>query len=262
MSYQRKRFASRFGRLTGSKGTFNKRSYGAALVTAQIQNKQFDLPGLSGIGPFAAAGLQTVTNLTAVTNTGIICNGGSLNLIPQGSSSSQREGRQVIVTGIEYNATVMNITPETYLAAPAAYTNKNCSNIVRLILVLGKQTNCVAPTVADVLDGSYTTDGINAHQNYNTAQKYRILDDKYVDLNPTGFTNETALTPVGPLSIEKQVRLKMRCNIPIEFNATTPGAPTIACLPSNNLFLIAIQAVQSTSATAFVRMTSRLLFVG
>ncbi len=142
---------------------------------------------------------------------------GTINIIPQGVTESDRVGRKCTIRAIGWRWNI-NYPSQAVMAST--------SDAVRLIMYLDKQANGGAAVTLDLLE----TDDYQSFNNLSNSGRFRVLYDRTVDMyQPTAIA--------GPVTGEKEVSgtFFKQCNIPIEFSAAT-GA--IAEIRSNNLGVI------------------------
>lgn len=163
----------------------------------------------------------------------------SLNLIPQGVTESTRIGRKCIVTSIHIRGRF--VLPEN--VAPTLTTD-----IIRVIVYKDKQANgATVGNVSDILENP----DIHQFRNLANTQRFQILLDEQVPMSATagafdGSAEQFAVTSI-PFTFNK------RCNIPLEFSATT-GA--ITEIRSNNIGVLTI----TESGLIIMQYTARVRF--
>lgn len=164
---------------------------------------------------------------------------GQLALIPQGDTSTTRDGRQATIKSIQIRG--------SFLYAPAA--SGVAAQVCYLYLVLDRQANGAAAAVTDV----FTSTDMRANQlNLNNSRRFRIMQRWAIEFNScAGVT--TAYNNVA-----KSLEYYVRCNIPMDWNSTT-GA--ITEITSNNIFLIAGSDGNQDDTVSF-NGSCRLRFVG
>ncbi len=155
---------------------------------------------------------------TVIAVGGVIMNGGTVNIIPQGTEEGQRIGRKCTIKSIEWFYDV-GIDTRT--------SPSQTSDIVRVVLYLDKQCNGAPATVLEIFEDAVHNSFLNlANQN-----RFSLLMDKTYSLNQM-----TAGGSVGPVftsgTVEYHERFHKNCSIPIEFNSTL-GA--ITEIRSNNI---------------------------
>lgn len=140
---------------------------------------------------------------------------GQVDLIPQGTTESQRIGRKCVVRSIQVKGQL------AYTPAAAA----NGFDATEMYLILDKQTNGAQAAFTDVFDtANITTNFVDLA---NSA-RFRILK-KW-----THNFNATAGVTTAYNGVSKFINYYKKCNIPLEFSSTT-GA--ITELKSNHIFL-------------------------
>ena len=150
----------------------------------------------------------------------VIQAGGTINVIEQGVTESQRVGRKCTIKSINWRYQVR--IPEYDDQA-----NPDPGDTVRVILYLDKQCNGATAANTDILESA----DFQSFRNLANSGRFVILHDKVFSMNHFGVGSATA----GNLStgeVVKNATFFKKCNIPIEFNNTT-GA--IAEIRSNNL---------------------------
>lgn len=149
--------------------------------------------------------------------TGEVPAGGQWSLIPQGDTSSTRDGRQALVKSIEYHGLITG--PSTAAAAGAAHW---------MFVILDTQCNGAAAAVLDVFT---STNLAVALRNLNNSKRFKILHKEVIAPSWVGReANANAQTLVWP------VMFHIPCNIMLTFNST---AGAITELTENNIFIIA-----------------------
>ncbi len=167
----------------------------------------------------------------------------SINLIAQGTTESERDGRKCTIKKIGWNYSI--ILPEIDAVATAA-----TGDTVRVIMFLDKQANGAAATTGDILE---STD-YQSFYNLANGSRFKIYYDKTHSINYRTLASDGA----GVVSSAKVVlnsSFSKMCNIPLEFDATT-GA--ITEIRSNNLGVLLI----SQDGVATFDSKIRLRFVG
>jgi len=224
-------------------GSYSRGVYARANVKADLEVKNLDT-NLVWSTTQNGVGSNTVTFTTTAANNHYLSTSatvfGSLNNIPQGSNANSREGRKVIVKGIE---THLNFLQQT------ATTADSTAQTVRVITYLDKQCNGSSPLFTDLFT-TPATSGENNLFNMNNTQRFVILDDYLVELN------STASLGADSVQVTKNKVSKIVTNIPIEFS-TTDGAT--AGIRSNN---IGMMLTGSTKGIMQITGTARCLFVG
>lgn len=164
---------------------------------------------------------DTVPSLN-ITATAVILD--SPNLIPQGVTESTRVGRKCTLKSIMWQGEI-HLNLQTDDATPTG-------DFVRLICYWDKQCNGANATATDILQ----TDNWNEFNNLANSQRFKILWNKTLVFNHTAGAGASTAANVWPI-MYKRFKFMKKCNIPLEFSATS-GA--IATVKSNNIGLLAI----------------------
>jgi len=154
---------------------------------------------------------------------GDIQNSGTLVVIPQGAGESERVGRKVIIRKMMFRG---DITLNEYAGTVEA--DASAANRVRVIFYLDKQCNGAAAVTADIL--AVATPVSNGFNNLTNRDRFVILKDKFIDLNPMALAKATT-NFVRP-RVNKSMFFAKSCDIPVEYSGT---AGTIGEIRSNNI---------------------------
>lgn len=139
----------------------------------------------------------------------------SINLIPQGTTESERIGRKAIIKNIGWRYA---------LTLGSTATSASTSDVVRVILYLDTQCNGAAATVTDILE----SDNYQSFNNLSNKGRFRILMDRTHGLSSQSGVGSTAA--FGETVVNGTFYKK--CALPIEFSSTTGALTEIR---SNNL---------------------------
>ncbi len=167
-----------------------------------------------------------------VAQNGTILNGGSINLIGQGTGESVRIGRKCTIRKIGWKWTMQN----------SSIATANAQNVIRLILYLDKQANGATATITDILESN----SFISHRNLANSGRFQILMDRNYTFNPSIGGNGTALDTAG---MDKAGSFYRNVNIPLEFTGTATPAD-ITEIRSNNLGVL-ILGKQNINSTVF-----------
>lgn len=174
----------------------------------------------------------------ACDNTAEVPATGQLCLIPQGDTSSTRDGRQATIRSIQLRL-MGNFAPG---AAATPFT------IIKLFVILDKQCNGAAATQTDI----FTSSAVNtAMFNLDNSDRFVILKQWTKVLNP--LAGATTAYNAVTFAIEWYKKV----NIPIIWNST---AGAITEIRSNNIFLYA--GAYNSDDTVTITGTCRLRFQG
>lgn len=152
-------------------------------------------------------------------------NTASLIPIPQGTAYNNRIGNNVRVTAVRAHIQ-FNI--------PAASV---AGDIVRIIVYLDKQANGVAATASQILQpATGTTVTISSYQNWFYVDRFKILHDETMELNPPTSVTATEVS----CAYFRDWKWSHKCSMPIRYSATT-GALTE--LQSYNLGILVVTLI-------------------
>ncbi len=149
----------------------------------------------------------------------------SINIIPQGTTESQRIGRKCTIKSIGWKVRFQY--PELDGGA-----TPQASDDIRLILYLDKQANGAAASVLDLIE----TADVRSFRNLANSGRFVFLHDKLYTINVTNLASDAAGV-VSSGGVRRNFSVYKKCNLPIEFSSTT-GA--IGEIRSNNLGVMAM----------------------
>ncbi len=171
----------------------------------------------------------------------------AVSAIAQGDGESNRDGRKANLLSVHLKGFIR-------IASQEAQANPVFGGIVRLILVLDKQTNGAQLNAEDVV--TVTTQDINAWRNLQNSQRFRILKDQRFDMsvsNMSTFQANDFSTSQQEVPFEFHVVFKK----PIVVNHTGTTA-VVASIADNSIHLIGM----STLAIHQISYVSRVRFRG
>lgn len=191
-----------------------------------FKKKPFE-PKAVGLNANESKFLDTAIPSTTITSAGAILNS-SMCIVPQGTQQQQRAGKKILVTSVAFRGV---------LDLPSQINQSLCTNNVRLVLYLDKQTNGNTATVAELLQEVNES----SFRNMNQVNRFEFIYDKIHTLNQHGVIfNTTAITN----RVQKYIKFFKKCRIPIIYDQTaTTGALTT--IRSNNIGLMAISTSDS-----------------
>lgn len=170
---------------------------------------------------------------SSISASGTVFN--SVNLIPQGTTESERIGRKCTIKKIGWRFRV-------HLPAGTIQTGLNTA---RIIMFLDKQCNGATAAVLNILE----TADFQSFRNLTETGRFRILMDRTYDMNySAGMGNGTSNDTVG---IACSDTLYKDVNIPLEFSSTT-GA--ITEIRSNNIGILTISSLGVCALESKVRI--------
>lgn len=183
-------------------------------------------------GRYAPAGSElkfydkVISNFTPTSVGNVVEN--TINDVAQGVTESQRIGRKMVIRSIHLRAQLLLQTGS--IAASTA-------DSIRILLVLDKQANGAAATVADLLENIQGTGnpGMDSFRNLENSGRFRVLKDFDCALSAGAGAWDGTNDQFAEVS--KYISWNIPCNIPIEFSSTT-GA--ITEMRSNNVAIMAI----------------------
>lgn len=139
--------------------------------------------------------------------------GTSLVLVPQGTTASQRIGREITVRRIQAKA-ILQLNDNDTIS----------TTTYKVALVLDTQANGANPSWSDV----YVTGNSETLPNVNNEQRFYIIKEFFGTLNATAFDS---LNNVWALQ-QKSLEFDINVEIPIQYSGT---AGLITEVQSNNL---------------------------
>jgi hypothetical protein len=170
--------------------------------------------------------LDTAVSLAADTTGAVQL----LNGIQPGTALNQRVGRQIQVTHL------------TYRLACTVTAATGVDQFHRVLIVLDRQPNGVAPAVNEVIDG-----GSTSQYNLSNQKRFAILYDKRYYLNASGEPGSGAV-----LNGEKPV------NILVQYNSGVAG--TVADLATNSIYMIVLGTIAAGATAGSVAGSVRLRY--
>ncbi len=149
----------------------------------------------------------------------------SINKIAQGVTEVTRVGRKCTIKSIAWRY-------QTSLGSFDAQATPQLGQELRIMMYLDKQANGATAAVTDILESA----DFQSFNNLANSGRFRILMDKIVNITYPSLASDGAGV-VSSNGIVRGGRFFKRCNIPIEFSATT-GA--ITEIRSNNIGVLLI----------------------
>lgn len=153
----------------------------------------------------------------------------SINLIPQGTTQSERIGRKVVIKKIILKYKII-------LNESDSSTTTN--DYLRWIVYQDKQCNGATATAANILAliGGH---GVLSNRNLTESGRFIILKDIKTAITSEASIYQEVATNLVNMEKEKWEEHYIECNIPVEFDSTT-GA--ITEIRSNNIGYLLISA--------------------
>jgi len=223
--------------LRPGQGSYSRAAFARAAVRTDLEIKNIDV--VSATQPWSALGAlnglpAAAADLVAGAYGSI---GGTINGIGAGSSSNQREGRKVVVKGIESRFTFQLKTTAVSTATSA---------VCRLVTVLDRQCNAATFGMTDLFETAAAGQETTAVYNLANAQRFKVLSDETFELNAQAAVGANSVAPT------KSKVVKMVLNVPIEFGADS--AVINSNIRSNNLIhVLLVQGLGTVNTTAVTR---------
>lgn len=187
-----------------------------------------------------------VATTTAGAEADPAANSSCLNSISQGDGESNRDGRRCVLKKLILRGMLT-------LGPTADQADGISARVVRVLVVLDKQTNGVQLNSEDVLADSAGVDVLSM-VNLQHSRRFRILWDRTFVLQPataqTDGANTASIAHEG-----KYFSIVKNLNIPVTFDGTTDD---IANITDNSLHVIAI----ANGGAPTLAYQSRVRFVG
>jgi len=161
---------------------------------------------------------------------------GAINLVTQGTTNAAngRIGGKILMTDISFDLFVQNLTASlnTVATFPAG------ADSIRVAIVYDKQSNGVAPTVADIWNTGAVATGLQpfAPVNVDNIERFVILFERKINLNPAETTSQ-------------RINGRHKAKLPVRFDTNTG---TTGDYTSGALWLIAYD--QNATNTLFTTM--------
>lgn len=177
------------------------------------------------LGNVTTSTLSIGTNSAGDSGTPTLVPGQLLNGLLQGTDSTTRIGRKIIMTSIQGR-----ITLTCQNNAAGAIPAGTLGGQVRLIVFMDNQTNGLIPALSDVMLNA-TNQFIQSPYNLNNRERFRVLYDKIRMIDPQ---NQQSC----------YFKLYKKLNAPVIFNAGNAG--TVADIQTGSIYFAIGTNVQST----------------
>lgn len=171
-----------------------------------------------------------------------------LNAIAQGDGESNRDGRRCILKSV-YVKGVLEASGVADAADPQP------AKVVRVIMVLDRQTNGVQLNSEDVLKDSAGSD-VNSFTNLQHSGRFRIMYDRTFVI-PTGVVMADGANTGSQQMGKVPFKIYRNLNIPVTFDGTTEN---IANITDNSLHMLAI--CDNATGIPKISYQARVRFVG
>ncbi len=173
---------------------------------------------------------------------GTIQNAGTVNIIPQGTSEIERDGRKCTVNAINWR----------YVLSIANVGVGTGSDVIRVILYLDTQCNGTAATVTQILE----SDNYQSYRNLSNSTRFNILLDRTHIINVRAGSGRGSTDTLNYADVHQGYTFYKKCNIPLEFDSTLGALTEIR---SNN---IGVLILSKDGATVAFESKLRLRFSG
>ncbi len=225
-AYPRKRGPRRYGSFGAGKG---KGKVGGQYQMSSSQRGYLRRGGF--YGRYANGGElkfhDIVVDDAIVASAGAIQNGGTINIIAQGVTESERVGRKCSIKKIHWRYT-LSMPPVDAQALPAV------PDVCRVILYVDKQTNGAPAVVLDILQ----TAQYHSYRNLSQSGRFVILLDRLHQMNhQTGWSDAAGVSSQAGTTMERTYN--KNCNIPIEYDDTA-STGVLTTIRTNNLGVLLI----------------------
>lgn len=184
----------------------------------------------------------SVTNSTLSTVGTIVSS--SLNLLSAGTGESQLIGKTATVKSIFIRAQVQKPA-----LSNATLSNVASDDYVRIMVVLDKQCNGAAATIAQILEDTdmRSLNNLNYSKRFVTLKEMIVPMKDTVNHDGTNYFTGSMVVPIDPCYLKRE--------IPIEFGAAPSGA--ITDVRSNNILILGFSNTGQTTLS----FRSRIRFV-
>lgn len=148
------------------------------------------------------------------------------------ASLNGRIGRKVRVYRIKVHGFII-------MAAQAAQAAADTPTVVRLMLVMDKQTNAAAMTAAQLMnDADNSNATVLSFQNPNNFGRFKVLKEKWFDLGNMNMAGSPTTGDVIQAGTVRKFKLtyKFRTPLLVNFNATNGG--TVADIVDNSFHIV------------------------
>lgn len=174
----------------------------------------------------------------------------NLTAIAQGDGESNRDGRKYSIKSIHLKGWVHTNTAE-------AQTAPQSDHMVRIVLVLDKQTNGAQLTATQVFDGGQTEDTL-AFRNLQFTKRFTILFDRFIRIpNSQGDMAQGGVDLFANALLRVPFKYNKVFTTPIEVLMSGTTAD-IANVTDNSIHMIGV----STHTTSLLSYQCRVRFVG
>lgn len=167
-----------------------------------------------------------------------------------GDDFFNRQGRKVQVISIK-------IRGEVQVGAQSNQTVQDQCSLIRLALVMDKQTNGVQLNSEDVFQGNVNVGaGYLSFQNAAFFGRFKVLKDKFIALRPPVSVYDGVNIEQAGYSVPFKWNVKFKTPVTVHYNATNGG--TVADVVDNSFHVL---GGQTTAGFAVVNYKCRVTFL-
>lgn len=152
-----------------------------------------------------------------------LINGVGFDGTTAGGAGTERSGESLCMTSVQYKLNLFNSDSGT--------------RIVRVMIVMDKQADGTAPTLAEIFQPIAGNRYTIAPNNMDNKFRFTVLHDRLLRVQPTGTENDTInVEHFKKLGIRNKKTKQLGKGIKVRYNADAPD--TVANVSSNPLYLI------------------------
>lgn len=175
----------------------------------------------------------------------------SVNLVPEGVAPNNMIGRKIIVRRITVRGVI-----EKAVSTGASVGAVEPVDYIRFQLIMDRQANGQAPTIADI----YTQANTRGFLNLANSKRFKVLKSWEMNLNAqnTVYWNTTTSAPLFQSgNVIRGFDWTKRCYIPIEFNANPATTRPLTDVKSNNIFVVGMSTGPDNNAAYMISVRIR-----
>jgi len=161
----------------------------------------------------------------------------------QGDDINNRRGRSVVIKKINVRGS-FEIQDQNLVTGTDTHTNPS----VRIIVFVDKQSGSGSINGSYLMDSSVTSQDVDSYRNLLYNNRFVVLEDKTVTLNPvTWYRVDTNLPKSG--NCTRYLHIEIPCNIEVRYNANNTGSYA-DCL-ENMLYYAVVAGSHALNRTGF-----------
>ena len=188
---------------------------------------------------------DTALAATTLDGTGVVLSP-SINLVNEGNGVNEMAGRKIVITRIQLRAIVIKTS-----SSQALINNLDVSSEYRVAIVLDRQCNGAAPTIANI----FQDNDIRTYNNLSQSRRFKILKEEQGCIT-AGLTYNNATSVYASPIARKELIIYLKCWYPIMYTDQAGGSRAITEILSNNIAIVG----HSTSSTCTVQYRARIRF--